>query len=92
MACIVRRRPVLLRRGASLTLLCSSGLVAIARLAAICNPAFHAVLWIIHRNHGPTNHLGKAFIQHARIKETADPNMGAEPLLSAAVDAVSSRV
>lgn len=47
------------------------------------------LLWIIHRNHGLTNHLGKAFIQHARIKENADPNMGAEQLLSAAVDSVS---
>lgn len=92
MACIVRRRAVSLRLRASLTLLCCSGLVVIVRLAAICNPAFHAVLWIIHRNHGLTNHLGKGFIQHARIKANAEPNiMGAEQLLSAAADSVSSQ-
>lgn len=55
-------------------------------LAAICNPAFHAVLWIIHRNRALASHLGESFIQRAKIKENADPNVGAEQLLSAAVD------
>lgn len=59
-------------------------------LAAICNPAFHAVLRVIHHNHGLTNQLGEAFTQLAKIKESADSNTGAKQLLSAATDCVSS--
>lgn len=59
-------------------------------LAAICNPAFHAVLWVIHHNYGLTNQLGKAFTQPEKRKENADSNIFGKQLFSAAMDCVSS--
>lgn len=59
-------------------------------LAAIYNPVFHAVLRVIHHNHGLTNQPGEAFTQLAKIKRTADFNTGTEQLLSVAMDCVSS--